>query len=125
MKYFQLSEFEQKGLPGSGAKMNAVFLVNIDELRDRCGFPLIITSGYRSPEYNAKVSSSGLTGAHTTGKACDIAVSGANAYTLLEEAIKMGCFTGIGINQKGDKRFIHLDSCNKADKLPRPNIWSY
>lgn len=125
MKYFQLSEFDQKGLPDSGSKMNATFLGYIDELRDRCGFPFIITSGYRTPEYNASVSESGLTGAHTLGKAVDIAVSGEKAWILLKEAFEMGVFTGMGISQKGEHRFIHLDICTKADNLPRPAIWSY
>ncbi len=125
MKYFEISEFDQKDLPGSGTKMNQAFLIHLDELRRRCGFPFVITSGYRSPEYNAKVSSSGLTGAHTTGKACDIAVSGDKAYRLLQEAMNMAVFTGIGINQKGANRFIHLDICTAADGLPRPMIWSY
>lgn len=125
MRYFEHSEFDQKGLEGSGFKMKQSFLIHLDELRHRCGFPFIITSGYRTPEYNNKVSSSGLTGAHTTGKACDIAVSGDKAYRLLEEAFKMGVFTGIGINQKGANRFIHLDTCTTADGLPRPVTWSY
>jgi zinc D-Ala-D-Ala carboxypeptidase len=125
MRYFKNSEFDQKGLSGSGAKMNPAFLIHLDELRHRCGFPFKISSGYRSPEYNAKVSSSGLTGAHTTGKACDIAVSQEQAYIVLKEASKMGVFTGIGINQKGNGRFIHLDTCTQEDNLPRPAIWSY
>lgn len=125
MRYFKSSEFDQKGLPGSGGKMNQAFLVHLDELRHRCGFPFKITSGYRSPEYNAKVSSSGLKGAHTTGKAADIAVSHEQAFKVVSEAVKMGVFTGIGINQKGNGRFIHLDTCTKEDGLPRPAIWSY
>ncbi len=125
MKYFKLSEFDQKDLPGSGANMNPAFLIHLDELRQRCGFPFVITSGYRSPEYNARVSESGLTGAHTTGKAADILVSGDKAYRLLQEAMNMAVFTGIGIDQKGENRFIHLDICTVADGLPRPIIWSY
>ncbi len=125
MRYFDQSEFDQKDLAGSGAKMNHAFLAHIDELRHRCGFPFVIPSGYRTPAYNNKVSSSGFAGAHTTGKACDVGVSGDKAYRLLEEAFKMGVFTGIGINQKGANRFIHLDTCTVADGLPRPAIWSY
>ena len=33
-------------------------------------------------------------------------------------------FTGIGIQQKGSGRFIHLDMA-PAEQLPRPMIWSY
>ena len=121
MRYFQYSEFDQKGLVASGKKfMDKQFLINLDALRHRCGFPFIITSGYRSPEYNNEVSSTGLTGAHTTGKAADIAISRQNAYTLLREALHMGCFTGIGVKQKGGGRFIHLDSVDGSNR-----IWSY
>ncbi len=125
MKYFEQAEFDQKGLAGSGSRMNQTFLIHLDELRRRCGFPFVITSGYRSPEYNASVSESGLTGAHTMGKAADIAVSGEKAWTLIKEAMNMEVFTGIGISQKGESRFVHLDICTAADGLPRPTIWSY
>ena len=127
MRYFLHSEFDQKDgkLPNSGKEfMDTTFLNNLDALRHRCGFPFIINSGYRSPEYNAKVSKTGLTGAHTTGLAADIAVSRENAYTVLREAFAMGCFTGIGINQKGDNRFIHVDSLTSTE-APRPTVWSY
>lgn len=121
MRYFLFSEFDQKGLAGSGEKfMDRSFITNLDALRHKCGFPFIISSGYRTPEYNNRVSSTGYAGAHTTGKAADIAVSGENARTVLKNALDMDCFTGIGINQRGDKRFIHLDS------VPgKKRIWSY
>ena len=125
MNYFKQEEFDQKGLPGSGAKMNNAFIVHLNELRSRCGFPLIVSSGYRSPEYNSKVSSSGSDGAHTTGKAADLLVSHDKAFIVLREAFAMGVFTGIGINQKGNQRFIHLDICDISDGLPRIAIWTY
>jgi hypothetical protein len=31
-------------------------------------------------------------------------------------------FTGIGVQQKGSRRFIHLDVLQNP---PRPNVWSY
>ena len=127
MKYFDYSEFDQEGLAGSGKRyMCSKFLDQLDELRDRYGQPIIITSGYRSPEYNNKVSSTGLTGAHTTGKAVDIAVSRQDAYKLLQIVFDMGVFTGVGIQQKGSGRFIHLDTLSANDpRIIRPTIWSY
>lgn len=125
MNYFKQEEFDQPGLLGSGSKMNNAFIEHLNELRRLCGFPLVISSGYRTPEYNNEISDSGTTGAHTTGKAADICVSYEKAYIVLKNAFNMGVFTGIGINQKGDKRFIHLDMCDKEDGLPRPVIWSY
>lgn len=121
MRYFLYSEFDQKGLPGSGEEfMDSYFLASLDALRHKCGFPFIVTSAYRSPAYNASVSKTGLTGPHTTGKASDIAVSRSNAFILLQNALDLDCFTGIGINQKGDHRFIHLDSIEGSKR-----IWSY
>ena len=125
MRYFAYSEFDQKGLQGSGQQyMDKVFLQHLDELRHKCGFPFFITSGYRSPEYNASISSTGLTGAHTTGKAVDISVAWDKAFSVVQNAMVMGCFTGVGVQQKGGGRFIHLDILN-APEAPRPAIWSY
>jgi zinc D-Ala-D-Ala carboxypeptidase len=121
-KHFKWSEFDQKGLPGSGQKyMSHNFVRKLDELRDRCPFPFIITSGYRSPQYNQSVSDSGPDGPHTTGCASDIACDGQQAYLIVKHAMDIG-FTGIGISQKGNKRYVHLDILTSS---PRPNIWSY
>lgn len=122
MRYFQHSEFDQKGLEGSGAEfMDYIFLNELDDLRHECGFAFIISSGYRTPEYNNRVSSTGLTGPHTTGKAADILVSRGNAYKVLKYALKAGCFSGIGIKQTGENRFIHLDMVERPQNI----IWSY
>lgn len=93
----------------------------LDELRERCGFPLVVSSGYRCPEHNKNVSSTGANGPHTTGLAADLAVDRWRAFTLLRHAMAMPVFTGIGVNQKGGGRFIHLDTLTEG----RPTIWSY
>jgi hypothetical protein len=38
--------------------------------------------------------------------------------------MKMG-FSGIGVSQKGDSRFIHLDDLEDSNERPRPWVWSY
>lgn len=103
--------------------MQPEFLDLIQELRDRMGRPLVVTSGYRCPEYNNQISSTGKDGPHTTGKAVDFHVYGRDAHELLFHAFALG-FSGIGINQKGatKNRFIHLDTLTSG---PRPNIWTY
>lgn len=125
MRYFVYSEFDQPGVPESGQKfMDKLFLTNLDALRHKCGFPFIITSGYRSPEYNNKVSKTGRNGPHTFGKAADILVSRKNVFIVLKNAFEMGCFMGFGIKQHGENRYIHIDSlCDHEG--PRPNVWSY
>lgn len=58
------------------------------------------------------------------GRACDVVVSGQDAFALVDMAITLG-FTGIGIQQKGTGRFIHLDDLREEDGFLRPTIWSY
>lgn len=99
--------------------VDPLFMDKIQKLREWCRFPLPISSGYRDPEYNNQVSSTGLNGPHTRG-AVDIKVSGEKAHILLGHAFTMG-FNGIGISQKGphSSRFIHLDN------REQPALWSY
>lgn len=102
------------------------FLDLFEKLRRMMGAPLIITSGYRSPEYNARVSESGLDGPHTHAKAIDIRIYGESAYALIRLALELG-YTGVGLSQKGtlEKRFVHLDTLRRADGFARPTFWSY
>lgn len=118
---FSPEEFRCKG--SGRMEMNVDFLDRLQALRTAFGKPMIITSGYRSPEHNKAVSSTGSDGPHTTGRAVDVAVSGADAVKLVGLAIQMG-FTGIGVKQKGPHagRFIHLDDLTAG---PRPGMWSY
>jgi len=104
--------------------MDPLFMDYLDEVREQYGKPLIVTSGYRCPEHPIEAKKS-KAGAHTTGKAVDFAVDRKDAYELLEIAVGTGWFTGIGIQQKGSGRFIHLDICEEPEMSPRPTIWSY
>ncbi len=95
-------------------------------LREHLDFPFIITSAYRCPEYNQKVSTTGPNGSHTTGRAIDIAVYGEQAYKLIRYAPQFK-FNGIGVSQTGShrSRFIHLDDLTRVDGYPRPWVWGY
>jgi zinc D-Ala-D-Ala carboxypeptidase len=99
-------------------------LDRLERLRVDFGKPMKVSSAYRCSKHNADVSTTGLDGPHTTGRAYDIIVSGKDAYDLVHLATLHG-FTGIGINQRGDvdKRFIHIDDIK--DRTTRPRIWSY
>lgn len=103
--------------------MNPEFMAKLQHLRSIYGKPLTITSGYRCPQHPAEVGKV-TTGAHTTGKAADIAVQGSAAHDILRLATHLG-FGGIGIQQKGASRFIHLDTVDAAPMQPRPTVWSY
>ncbi len=107
-----------------GREIEGHFLMRLDQLRDAVGFPLRVSSGYRCPAHNAKGSSTGPDGPHTTGRAVDLAVSHWQAHRVVAEALKLG-FTGIGVKQHGPGRFIHLDDLPADVGRPRPTIWSY
>lgn len=114
-KYFTEAEFKCKHC--GKCEMDQAFLDKINKLRQEYGKSLVVTSGYRCPEHPAERSKV-TTGMHTTGKAVDFAVDGENAQRLLMLALQHG-FTGIGVQQKGSGRFIHLDTRD------RPALWSY
>lgn len=103
------------------------YMDDLQALRDACGFPLPVNSGYRTPAHNAAVSTTGETGPHTTARATDIRIYGERAFQLVTHALALG-FTGIGVAQKGDVngRYIHVDKLPTDNPLiPRCAIWSY
>ena len=104
-------------------EMDAVFMIRPEELRRAFGKPMRLSSAYRCPDHNERISKTGRTGPHTTGRAVDVLVSGEDAYRLVRLALEHG-FTGIGIAQRGphERRFIHLDD---LDGPTRPWVWSY
>lgn len=109
---------------GCGLLPKQDFMERIEKLRIQFGKPMRVTSAARCPEYNAKVSHTGLTGPHTTGRAIDLGLDRGDAYAVLRLALIAG-FTGIGVAQKGAGRFLHLDDLLQEEGQPRPTIWSY
>tara|TARA_R110000824_G_scaffold103412_5_gene245631 strand:+ start:971 stop:1354 length:384 start_codon:yes stop_codon:yes gene_type:complete len=102
--------------------MDATFMGQLQDLRTDFGKPLTISSGYRCPAHPIESKKQNGPGTHASGKAADISVSRADAVRLLRFAMLDQSFTGFGINQKGNSRFIHLDSTTTTN---RPTIWSY
>ena len=120
-KYFNIYEFDQKDMPGSGRNMSMVFVEMLDILREGTGFPMVVSSGWRSPEHNADISTTGLNGPHTTGRAADIRCTDpATAHTIIKMAMQSG-FTGIGLASS----FIHLDNLTRKEGFSRPAFWTY
>lgn len=114
-KHFKLTE-KTGSLGHTVADLDTKLVDMLDELRDKCGFPFVITSGYRTPEENKKVG--GVAGSsHTQRLAVDIACTDAKKrMSIVGNAWNMG-FIGIGIHPI----FLHLDLNTKENK----RIWLY
>ena len=113
MRYFKIEEFDCQETGKN--EMDPDFLEKLDELRERCGFPFTITSGYRDPSHSIEAKKS-KPGTHAHGIAADIQVTnGSQRYILLTHAFQMG-FAGIGIADT----FIHVDS-----RDTQPVVWTY
>ena len=93
-------DYELRCKCGCGVmNMEIEFMQKMQTLRDLFGRAIIVSSAYRCPDYNERVSKSGINGPHTTGQAIDCLVSGEDAHRLLTIACGLGSFTGIGISQ--------------------------
>jgi len=113
MRYFKLSDFDCQETGNN--EMSEEFLEKLDELRHKCGFPFIITSGYRDPSHSIEARKA-KAGTHARGIASDIRINNGNeAYDIIKNAQSMG-FNGIGVA----KSFIHVDI-----RKGMPVIWSY
>jgi uncharacterized protein YcbK (DUF882 family) len=102
IKYFRFSEFvrEDEGF------IEADLVLKVEALRDYCGFPLRITSGFRSVQKNEEVGGANHS-YHLRGMAVDISVwsfSPSMLYKLLKGAFVLG-FGGIIVYPS----HVHLD----------------
>ena len=114
MKYFEESEFSEFD------KMNPVLLAMLDDLREEYGYPIKLTSTYRSPDHPIEARKS-KPGEHAYGAAVDIACVGGEAtFKLVKAAIEVG-FTRIGISRK--TKFVHVGVGYSG--APETTIWTY
>ena len=114
MKYFEESEFTEFD------KMDPKLLEMLDALRENYGYPIKLTSTYRSPEHPIEARKS-KPGEHAYGAAVDIACIGGEAtFKLVKAAIETG-FTRIGISRKNN--FVHV-GIGYPD-APETTIWTY
>ena len=117
-RYPNFSESEFRCSHCGAVDMKPEFLERLQHLRSVFNKSMRISSGYRCPQHPIEAKKTEL-GPHTTGLACDVAVEGADAHRLLGLAIQLG-FKGIGVQQKGQGRFLHLDLVSEYGRL-----WSY
>ena len=118
-KYFNRKEFACQYTGNN--EISSELIDKLDELREACGFPFVITSGYRDATHpvEAKKAKPG-TGTHAQGIAADIKVNnGLQRFKIVEEAIKLG-FTGIGVARS----FVHVDIRSPDDTTPFV-MWTY
>jgi zinc D-Ala-D-Ala carboxypeptidase len=114
MKYFNESEFSNFEM------MDEKLLAMLDNLREAFGYPIKLTSTYRSPDHPIEARKS-KPGEHAYGAAVDIACVGGEAtYKLVKAAIEVG-FTRIGISRKNN--FVHVGI--GYDGAPPITIWTY
>ena len=107
-RLFCCSETGERGI-------KEVFVRRLDRYRAACGFPLVVTSGFRSPQHTKERDKS-KPGTHTQGIAADFKVlSGAHRRIMVRVALEMG-FNGIGVA----KDFVHVD-----DRKGLKVMWTY
>lgn len=103
-RHFQLREFACKG---TGALCVSVrLLAMLDELRERFGQPLLVTSGYRSPGHNQRVGGA-PDSQHLLGRAADLAPSNRDNLPLLRDLALELDFPGVGYYPA--RGFVHVD----------------
>ncbi len=95
-------------------------LLKLDLLRARCGFPFVITSGYRSEDHPIEAKKE-KAGTHAQGIAADIkAITASQRYEIVKQALLLG-FGGIGVAGS----FIHVDDRSNATPNSKPVMWTY
>jgi len=95
--------------------MEEEFILRLDELREACAFPFIITSGYRSVDHSIERKKE-KPGMHTKGIAADIKVRDGIQRRLIVAWALDQHFGGIGVA----KQFVHVDIRESS-----PVLWCY
>ena len=66
-------------------EIDPLFLSHLNIIREEAGFPFIVTSGLRCPDYNAHLSSTNSrSGPHTKKRAVDILAHYEKAYIIVK-----------------------------------------
>ena len=101
-KYFKIEDFNCQETGEND--MSVDFIHALDQLREACKFPFIVTSGYRSKNHSIEKHKPNGGGMHTKGIAADIRVSGgAQRLSIVKHASAMGMSVGVA------KTFVHVD----------------
>ncbi len=124
-EYFSLEELTCHCGCGQ-MKMQHDFMEKAVKIRRFFGGPLVVTSGYRCPEHDAKIGTSGSPGSgpHAQGRAFDINIFGDELDRLMGIIYHdlKGLITGKGLMQipgtSLKSRLLHIDDLEPGDNLP-------
>ncbi len=111
-KNFKLDEFTCRDgsvVPGEHLPNVKKLCENLQILREEIGRPIVVISGYRSPEYNTKIKGAKKS-QHLTASAADIIVNGMTSLEVRDTIIRLikegkMCKGGVGIYPT----FTHYD----------------
>lgn len=116
-KYFKLTEFTNIQKTHTVAELDTKLVDILDKMREECGFPFKITSGYRTVTENSITINAVKDSAHTKRLAVDIKLPNpSKRLKMIEVGLKYGII-GFGL---GDT-FTHLD----IDTTNSKRIWLY
>lgn len=104
LKYFKPVEFMACVPSCTILQMDSDFLYRLDKAREYARVPFVLTSAYRSPEYDRSKGRSGK-GYHTRGLAVDVRCTNSS----MRRAILCGCLQyglSCGLSKDG---FVHID----------------
>jgi uncharacterized protein YcbK (DUF882 family) len=113
-KNFNLSEFNKHGFALNETVLRNIQALanNLQVLRDEVNKPIKITSGYRSPEHNAKVGGV-KSSRHITGEAADFKIAGMTpkeVAAVIEKLIAAGKMEEGGLGTYST--WVHYDHRN-------------
>lgn len=122
VKHFKPEEFASGDEIGSGKRISHLLVRMLDDLREKMGEPIHITSGVRTEARNEELVSAGKgavkDSAHLKGLAVDILCPDSSyRFVLVSKALESG-FLRIGVGS----RIVHLDL---DPAKPQAVIWLY
>jgi uncharacterized protein YcbK (DUF882 family) len=111
-KNFKLSELEfSDPVPAEKIANASELLQNLQIIRDHFQRPIVIISGYRSPERNAAVGGADKS-QHLEAKAADIKIAGVpteEIYNRIDKLISQGKIKQGGLGKYIKSGFVHYD----------------
>ena len=111
-KNFKLSELEfSDPVPAEKIANASELLQNLQIIRDHFQLPIVIISGYRSPERNAAVGGADKS-QHLEAKAADIKIAGVpteEIYNRIDKLISQGKIKQGGLGKYIKSGFVHYD----------------